>query len=223
MNNVSIDESARGRKLIKLWTIEEAENSPEWELPADWVDPEMVDSGRIDDPLVWDDENVLKAVDLGDGQFVVGVCRGDVLFAAREIRERGTTRRSRAPQDRPPDKKSNGAWRDEGLVNVRFDAPPEPSDNLSTEPAADLEMCGIEWLWPGRFARGKFGLIAGLPDQGKGQIAAFLTAAVTANVELPCNEGSTTQGNVIWFNAEDGARDTLLPRLVAAGVGRQIV
>src|SRR5262249_37814755 len=26
-----------------------------------------------------------------------------------------------------------------------------------------------------------------------------------------------TQGNVIWFNAEAGARDTVLPRLVAAG------
>ena len=69
----------------------------------------------------------------------------------------------------------------------------------------------------GRFARGKFGLIAGLPDMGKGQIAAFIAAAVTAGVELPCDEGSAPQGNVIWFNAEDGARDTVLPRLVAAG------
>jgi hypothetical protein len=100
---VNVDENARGRKLIKLWTLKEIENSPEWELPADWVDPEMVDSGRIDDPLVWDDENVLKAVDLGDGQFVVGVCRGDVLFAAREIRERGTTRRSeKVVHEQPP-------------------------------------------------------------------------------------------------------------------------
>jgi len=83
--------------------------------------------------------------------------------------------------------------------------------------AADLEMCGVDWLWPGRFARGKFGLVAGLPDMGKGQIAAFIAAAVTAAVELPCDEGNTPQGNVLWFNAEDGARDTVLPRLVAAG------
>jgi hypothetical protein len=78
-------------------------------------------------------------------------------------------------------------------------------------------MCGVDWLWPGRFARGKFGLIAGMPDMGKGQIAAFLAAAVTAAVELPCSEGKTPQGNVIWFNAEDSARDTVIPRLVAAG------
>jgi AAA domain len=90
-------------------------------------------------------------------------------------------------------------------------------DRLVISKAADLEMRGVDWLWPGRFARGKIGLIAGLPDMGKGQIAAFLAAAVTAEIELPCREGSAPQGNVIWFNAEDHARDTVLPRLVAAG------
>ena len=90
-------------------------------------------------------------------------------------------------------------------------------DNLVTTAAADLEMCGVDWLWPGRFALGKIGLIAGLPDYGKGQIAAFIAAAVTAAIKLPCDEGSVRQGNVIWFNAEDDARDTVLPRLVAAG------
>jgi putative DNA primase/helicase len=93
----------------------------------------------------------------------------------------------------------------------------EENDDLLTTKAGGLEMSGVDWLWPGRFARGKFGLIAGLPDMGKGQIAAFIAAAVTANVDLPCDEGNATQGNVIWFNAEDGARDTVLPRLVAAG------
>jgi putative DNA primase/helicase len=83
--------------------------------------------------------------------------------------------------------------------------------------AVDLEMRGVDWLWPGRFARGKIGLIAGLPDMGKGQIAAFIAAAVTAAIELPCDEGIAPQGNVIWFNAEDDARDTVKPRLVAAG------
>jgi putative DNA primase/helicase len=91
------------------------------------------------------------------------------------------------------------------------------NDELRIVAAADLEMCAVDWLWPGRFALGKIGLIAGLPDMGKGQIAAFLAAAVTAGIELPCREGSAPQGNVIWFNAEDDARDTVLPRLIAAG------
>jgi putative DNA primase/helicase len=97
-------------------------------------------------------------------------------------------------------------------------APLWQADTTLHRTAADeLEMCGVDWLWPGRFALGKIGLIAGLPDYGKGQLAAFITAAVTGAIKLPCGEGSTPQGNVIWFNAEDDARDTVLPRLVAAG------
>jgi putative DNA primase/helicase len=94
---------------------------------------------------------------------------------------------------------------------------PTDVDLLVISKAADLEMRGVDWLWPGRFALGKIGLIAGLPDMGKGQIAAFLAAAVTAGIALPCDEGSAPRGNVIWFNAEDDARDTVVPRLVAAG------
>jgi putative DNA primase/helicase len=68
-----------------------------------------------------------------------------------------------------------------------------PNDELVIATAADLEMCGVDWLWPGRFARGKFGLIAGLPDMGKGQIAAFIAAAATAALALPCDEGNAPQ------------------------------
>src|SRR5262249_34084516 len=40
----------------------------------------------------------------------------------------------------------------------------DQNDELRIVAAADLDMCGIEWLWPGRFALGKIGLVAGLPD-----------------------------------------------------------
>jgi len=93
----------------------------------------------------------------------------------------------------------------------------EDDDELVIVGADEVEIRAIEWLWPGRFARGKFGLIAGLPDMGKGQIAAFIAAAVTAGIELPCSEGIPPLGNVIWFNAEDSANDTVIPRLIAAG------
>jgi putative DNA primase/helicase len=102
------------------------------------------------------------------------------------------------------------------LKNIRAERA-HLADELVITAAADLEMRGVEWLWPGRFAMGKIGLIAGLPDMGKGQIAAFLAAAVTAGIPLPCNEGTARQGNMIWLNAEDDARDTVLPRLEAAG------
>jgi putative DNA primase/helicase len=113
-----------------------------------------------------------------------------------------------------------GGWRDtDGQAADRNDdqADTDQDDELRIIWASALEMCGVDWLWPGRFALGKIGLVAGLPDYGKGQIAAFLAAAVTAAIELPCEEGATPQGNVIWFNAEDDNRDTIIPRLAAAG------
>jgi RecA-family ATPase len=103
------------------------------------------------------------------------------------------------------------------LLERAKNAPPAAKDGLELIWANAQEMCGIDWLWPGRFALGKIGLVAGLPDMGKGQIAAFLAATVTSALALPCDEGKAPQGKVIWFNAEDDHRDTVIPRLVAAG------
>jgi hypothetical protein len=89
--------------------------------------------------------------------------------------------------------------------------------SLESKPASDYTMRGVVWFWPDRFAIGKIGIIGGLPDKGKGQLAAFLAAACTARVPLPCNEGHAPQGSVIWLNAEDEAEDTVIPRLAAAG------
>jgi hypothetical protein len=94
------------------------------------------------------------------------------------------------------------------------DAPPE----LLSVSAATIDMEALEWLWPGRFALGKLGLIAGLPDEGKGLLTTAMAARAT-NPELtwPCGEGKAPQGNVILFTAEDDLADTVVPRLVAAG------
>jgi AAA domain-containing protein len=122
---------------------------------------------------------------------------------------------ARAGRQQPRQAPNAAAQSDDQGDDQRNDG--EEDATLRIVTADDLEMRGVDWLWPDRFALGKIGLIAGLPDYGKGQIAAFLAAAVTAAIELPCNEGSAPQGEVIWFNAEDDARDTVLPRLVAAG------
>jgi hypothetical protein len=94
---------------------------------------------------------------------------------------------------------------------------PNAGDRLIWMSTEDIEMEAIEWFWQERFARGKLNLIGGLPDVGKGNIAAFLVACATALVPLPFGEGFVPQGNVIWFNAEDGKKDTIKPRLLAAG------
>jgi putative DNA primase/helicase len=75
----------------------------------------------------------------------------------------------------------------------------------------------VEWLWPGRVAIGKHTLIAGEPGLGKSQVAIAVAALVTNGGALPCGEGNALVGNVIILSAEDGAADTVVPRLMAAG------
>jgi putative DNA primase/helicase len=83
--------------------------------------------------------------------------------------------------------------------------------------AAEITPEKIKWLWPGRLARGKHTCIAGEPGTGKSQLTIAVVAAVTTGGEWPCGEGQAPLGNVIILSAEDGAADTIIPRLLAAG------
>jgi putative DNA primase/helicase len=89
--------------------------------------------------------------------------------------------------------------------------------SLPTTTAAAFKMAGVEWLWPKRFALGKLGLLAGLPDRGKGLILADMAARVTKGDLWPCEEGRALKGSVLLLSAEDAMEDTIVPRLVAAG------
>jgi hypothetical protein len=94
---------------------------------------------------------------------------------------------------------------------------------LIVQCAADITPEPVEWLWPGRVALGKLGLIGGEPGLGKSQAAIAMAAAVTIGGELPCGEGRAPQGNVVILSAEDGVADTIVPRLMAAGADRERV
>lgn len=83
--------------------------------------------------------------------------------------------------------------------------------------AANIPPEPIEFLWPGRFAIGKLSLIAGEAGLGKSQITISMAAAVTTGGPWPCGEGNAPLGSVLFLCAEDGASDTVVPRLIAAG------
>ena len=94
----------------------------------------------------------------------------------------------------------------------------EPSaPTLICRCASEIEPEHIEWLWPGRIAVGKQTCIAGDPGTGKSQLSVAIAAAVSRGDEWPCGEGRAPLGNAIIFSAEDGASDTIIPRLIAAG------
>src|SRR6516162_3561393 len=109
------------------------------------------------------------------------------------------------------------------------DLPSEQSDQAASGPeliarcAADVKPEPVEWLWPGRVALGKLTLIAGEAGLGKSQLSIAMAAAVTTGDEWPCCERRAPQGNVVILSAEDGAADTVVPRLMSAGADRERV
>ena len=83
--------------------------------------------------------------------------------------------------------------------------------------AAEVEIEDYDWIWPGRFALKKIGLIVGLPEEGKGLAVSDIVARITRGELWPCGEGQAPVGNVIMLSAEDDIADTIVPRLIAAG------
>lgn len=101
-----------------------------------------------------------------------------------------------------------------------FADPPTPGQRvkgLTIYTAAEVEPQPIRWSWPGRFAMGKLGLIAGHPDQGKSQITCDMAARVTTGAVWPDGSGRAEIGSVLFLSAEDDVADTIRPRLEATG------
>ena len=93
----------------------------------------------------------------------------------------------------------------------------DPADRVTYRRVSDIQAKPINWLWQGRFARGKVSMIAGNPGLGKSQITASMAAIVTTGGQWPVDRTTCELGNVVILSAEDDAADTLRPRLEAAG------
>jgi putative DNA primase/helicase len=93
----------------------------------------------------------------------------------------------------------------------------EADCGLVSSRAADITPESVKWLWPGRLAIGKHTCVAGEPGTGKSQLSVDIIAALTTGGDWPCGEGRAPLGNVIILSAEDGAADTIVPRLMAVG------
>lgn len=89
---------------------------------------------------------------------------------------------------------------------------------------ADVEPERVRWLWPQRIARGKLSILAGDPGLGKSTITADFASRVTNGLSWP--DGGANDdgpGGVVILSAEDGASDTIVPRLIAAQADRSRV
>src|ERR1700729_3916589 len=81
----------------------------------------------------------------------------------------------------------------------------------------DVASRSVDWLWPGRLALGKLAILEGDPGLGKSFLALDLCARLSTGRPWP--DGSATPGPAaaVYLNAEDGAEDTLGPRLRPLG------
>lgn len=98
-------------------------------------------------------------------------------------------------------------------------APPTPSDDMARVRLVDastLKPEPIRWLWPGWLAHGKLHILAGSPGTGKTTIAMTWAANVSAGTPFPTG-WKPAHGHVLVWSGEDDPRDTLIPRLLAAG------
>lgn len=93
----------------------------------------------------------------------------------------------------------------------------ETQSGMAIVRVADVEGKKVDWLWPGRIARGKLTILAGMPDVNKSTMTLDLSARVTTGGLLPAGEGHAPLGSVIILTAEDDVADTVRPRLEVAG------
>jgi DNA polymerase I-like protein with 3'-5' exonuclease and polymerase domains len=112
----------------------------------------------------------------------------------------------------------HGHTKDELLARCESEPSVNDAQNLETERTEAVKIETIDWLWPGRFALGKLGILAGLPDEGKSALLCYIASRLTnPKLTWPNDEGCATKhGTVLMLACEDGIADTLVPRLKAA-------
>lgn len=89
-------------------------------------------------------------------------------------------------------------------------------DSIIFLKSSEIVSKSIDWLWEGKIAKGKVTMIAGDPGLGKSQVSLHLASIVSTGGVFPGGY-QCKQGSVLLFSAEDGAEDTINPRLQAAG------
>ena len=83
---------------------------------------------------------------------------------------------------------------------------------------SDIPSEQVEWLWYPYIAKGKITIIAGDPGSGKTYITTAFASIVSNGIKFPGETAiERTAASVIFQNGEDGAGDTIKPRLEKAG------
>jgi hypothetical protein len=96
-------------------------------------------------------------------------------------------------------------------------APPPSDPPLRFQPASDVTLRTVEWLWPGRLPLGHLSVLEGDPDLGKSWVALDLCARLSTGRPWPDGAPAPAPGASVFLSAEDSGETTLGPRLRALG------
>ena len=113
--------------------------------------------------------------------------------------------------------KAVGFVRDSALKCKNERREVEPIRSPITLALDEVEPKPIEWVWKGKFPRGKVTVISGDPGLGKSLGAIDIAARVSTGRAWPdCRDMTRSPGKVVILSAEDDVSDTIVPRLIAA-------
>ena len=79
----------------------------------------------------------------------------------------------------------------------------------------EIEAEDVKWLWKPYIAFGKVTVIQGDPGNGKTTLALAIASLVSRRLPMPTGDAPPFVGNVIYQSGEDGAKDTIKPRLMS--------
>ena len=82
---------------------------------------------------------------------------------------------------------------------------------------SDVTAMPVNWLWEPNIAIGKITLLQGDPGCGKSTMMMNLIAELSKGGATPDGRAFGAPQRIIYQCSEDGAKDTIKPRLVAAG------
>jgi hypothetical protein len=87
-----------------------------------------------------------------------------------------------------------------------------PKPHFKKVLAADVPVSRVEWLWKGRYAKGKLGSLLGDSSMGKTTLLCSIIADLTTGRPLP-DDSKKAPVNCWIMSSEDAADDTLRPLL----------
>jgi hypothetical protein len=96
-------------------------------------------------------------------------------------------------------------------------APLVPDLSFRACPVSRLSARPVAWLWPGRLPLGKLSILDGDPGLGKSLVTLDLCARLSTGRPWPDGSPGAGPAAAVVLNAEDGAEDTIRPRLEACG------